>query len=211
MSNTQLLAASSVDIKDLKSKYLELISNGYTENVALKELQFPKPLYLKLLVEDLDFISDVEQARKLRADFWVSKIAGTVEKRDSVAFQQNAISIKEDIDEIEVVPIDNTKPIVIAGKEYFNAAVKIKKTKREVVDSTKIAVAVSDYKQTEVSKEESTETYNKSVKKKINYFEYFWLPILLLLLFLAYKFRRLLPNPYSIISYICRTLKNQIK
>jgi hypothetical protein len=134
-----------------------------------------------------------------------------VEKRDSVAFQQNAISIKEDIDEIEVVPIDNTKPIVIAGKEYFNAAVKIKKTKREVVDSTKIAVAVSDYKQTEVSKEQSTETYDKSVEKKINYFEYFWLPILLLFLFLAYKFRRLLPNPYSIISYICRTLKNRIK
>ena len=134
-----------------------------------------------------------------------------VEKKDSVAFQQNAISIKEDIDEIEVVPIDNTKPIVIGGKEYFNAAVKIKKTKREVVDSTKIAVAVSDYKQTEVSKEQSIETYNKSVEKKINYFEYFWLPILLLLLALAYKLRRLLPNPYSIISYICRTLKNRIK
>jgi hypothetical protein len=134
-----------------------------------------------------------------------------VEKRDSVAFQQNAISIKEDIDEIEVVPIDNTKPIVIAGKEYFNAAVKIKKTKREVLDSTKISVAVSDYKQTEVSKEQSTEDYSKSVEKKINYFEYFWLPILLLLLALAYKLRRLLPNPYSIISYICRTLKNRIK
>ena len=134
-----------------------------------------------------------------------------VEKKDSVAFQQNAISIKEDIDEIEVVPIDNTKPIVIGGKEYFNASVKIKKTKREVVDSTKIAVAVSDYKQTEVSKEQSTETYDKSVEKKINYFEYFWLPILLILLVLVYKLRRLLPNPYSIISYICRTLKNKIK
>jgi hypothetical protein len=31
------------------------------------------------LLEDLDFISDVEQARKLRADFWVSKIATTVD------------------------------------------------------------------------------------------------------------------------------------
>ena len=134
-----------------------------------------------------------------------------VEKKDSVAFQQNAINIKEDIDEIEVVPIDNTKPIVIGGKEYFNASVKIKNTKREVVDSTKIAVAVSDYKQTEVSKEQSIETYDKSVEKKINYFEYFWLPILLLLLALVYKLRRLLPNPYSIISYICRTLKNRIK
>ena len=134
-----------------------------------------------------------------------------VEKKDSVAFQQNAISIKEDIDEIEVVPIDNTKPIVIGGKEYFNAAVKIKNTKREVVDSTKIEVAVSDYKQTEVSKEQSIETYDKSVEKKSNYFVYFWLLLLLFLLVVAYKFRRLLPNPYSIISYICRTLKNRIK
>ena len=134
-----------------------------------------------------------------------------VEKKDSVAFQQNAISIKEDIYEIEVVPIDNTKPIVIGGKEYFNAAVKIKNTKREVVDSTKIEVAVSDYKQTEVSKEQSIETYDKSVEKKSNYFVYFWLLLLLFLLVVAYKFRRLLPNPYSIISYICRTLKNRIK
>ena len=134
-----------------------------------------------------------------------------VEKKDSVAFQQNAISIKEDIDEIEVVPIDNTKPIVFGGKEYFNAAVKIKNTKREVVDSTKIEVAVSDYKQTEVSKEQSIETYDKSVEKKSNYFVYFWLLLLLFLLVVAYKFRRLLPNPYSIISYICRTLKNRIK
>ena len=106
-----------------------------------------------------------------------------VEKKDSVAFQQNAINIKEDIYEIEVVPIDNTKPIVIGGKEYFNAAVKIKNTKREVVDSTKIAVAVSDYKQTEVSKEESKETYEKSVDKKPSALNMAWLlliPIVIL-------------------------------
>jgi len=42
-----------------------------------------------------------------------------VEKKDSVAVQQNAISIKEDIDEIEVVPIDNTKPIVIGWQRVF--------------------------------------------------------------------------------------------
>lgn len=106
-----------------------------------------------------------------------------VETKDSVAVQQNAINIKEDIYEIEVVPIDNTKPIVIGGKEYFNAAVKIKNTKREVVDSTKIAVAVSDYKQTEVSKEESKETYEKSVDKKPSALNMAWLlliPIVIL-------------------------------
>jgi hypothetical protein len=79
MSNTQLYAANSADLKELKSTYLDLISNGYTETVALKQLSFPKALYIKLLVEDLDFIADVEKARKLRADYWVSKIAETVD------------------------------------------------------------------------------------------------------------------------------------
>jgi hypothetical protein len=78
MSNTQIIA-SSVNLKELKAKYLELISNGYTENVALQTLSFPKAIYLKLLIEDLDFIADVEAARKLRADYWVGKIAATVD------------------------------------------------------------------------------------------------------------------------------------
>lgn len=98
-----------------------------------------------------------------------------VEKKDSLAFQQNAISIKEVIDEIEIVPIDTSKPLIIEGKQYFNASVKIKKAKREVVDSTKIAVAVTDYKQTEVSKEETKETYNKSVDKKPSAMNMAWL------------------------------------
>lgn len=98
-----------------------------------------------------------------------------VEKKDSVAVQHNAINIKEDIYEIEVVPIDNMKPIVIGGKEYFNAAVKIKNTKRDVVDTTKTTVAVADYNQTEVSKEESKETYEKSVDKKPSLLNMAWL------------------------------------
>ena len=98
-----------------------------------------------------------------------------VQKKDSVVFQQNAISIKEDINEIEIVPIDSTKPVVIEGREYFNATVKIKKNKREVVDTTKTSVAVIDYKQTEVSKEESKETYEKSLDKKPSALNMVWL------------------------------------
>ena len=98
-----------------------------------------------------------------------------VQKKDSVVFQQNAISIKEDINEIEIVPIDSTKPVVIEGREYFNATVKIKKNKREVVDTTKTSVAVIDYKQTEVSKEESKETYEKSLDKKPSALNMAWL------------------------------------
>ena len=106
-----------------------------------------------------------------------------VQKKDSVVFQQNAISIKEDINEIEIVPIDSTKPVVIEGREYFNATVKIKKNKREIVDTTKTSVAVIDYKQTEVSKEESKETYEKSLDKKPSALNMAWLlliPIVIL-------------------------------
>lgn len=98
-----------------------------------------------------------------------------VQKKDSVVFQQNAISIKEDINEIEIVPIDSTKPVVIEGKEYFNATVKIKKNKREIVDTTKTSVAVIDYKQSEVTKEETKQDYEKSVDKKPSVMNMAWL------------------------------------
>jgi len=98
-----------------------------------------------------------------------------VQKKDSVVFQQNAISIKEDINEIEIVPIDSTKPVVIEGREYFNATVKIKKNKREVVDTTKTNFTVSDYKQSEVKKEETKQDYEKSVDKKPSLLNMAWL------------------------------------
>jgi hypothetical protein len=98
-----------------------------------------------------------------------------IEKKDSSFVQQNAISIKEDIDEIEVVPIDTAKPIIIGGKEYFNATVRIKKTKREIIDTTKTTVVKSEQRQTEVKKDEKRELFVKSVDKKPSYFNLWWL------------------------------------
>ena len=79
MSNT-LTIASSANIKDLKEQYLELISEGYVENVALQKLNFSKGLYLRLMMEDIDFCQKVNEARKLRADFWVSKIVKDIDE-----------------------------------------------------------------------------------------------------------------------------------
>ena len=79
MSNSQIITASSVDLRKLKSDYIDLITNGYSENVALEKLQFNKGLYIKSLVEDRDFVKNLEEARKIRADFWVAKIAQTVD------------------------------------------------------------------------------------------------------------------------------------
>lgn len=80
MSNTYHISTSSTQLKELKSQYLELITEGYVENVALQKLNFPRHLYLRSLMEDFDFNNNVNEARKHRADFWVSKIALDVDK-----------------------------------------------------------------------------------------------------------------------------------
>lgn len=101
-----------------------------------------------------------------------------VEKKDSVSVQQNAISIKESIDEFEIVPIDTAKPLIIEGKKYFNAAIRLKKTNREVVDTTKIVVAKREERTIEVKKEEEKKSVDKKVEKKS--FTFIWLWILLI-------------------------------
>ena len=101
------------------------------------------------------------------------------ERKDSVSVQQNDISIKEYIDELEIVPIDTAKPLVIDGKKYFNATIRIKKTNREVVDATKTVVAKSENKTTEVKKEEKRKEVDKKVEKKS--LNLWWLWILLII------------------------------
>ena len=98
-----------------------------------------------------------------------------VEKKDSVSVQQNAISIKEDIDEIEIVPIDTAKPLVIDGKQYFNATVRLKKTRRHIVDSSKSTVSKSIENKVSVKKDINAKGFEKKVDKKANYFVYLWL------------------------------------
>jgi len=111
-----------------------------------------------------------------------------VEKKDSVSVQQNAISIKEDIDEVEIVPIDTAKPLVIDGKQYFNATVRLKKTRRHVVDTSKVTVSQSSENKISVKKEIKAKGFEKKVDKKANYFVFFWLIFILLVLWLARKY-----------------------
>ena len=98
-----------------------------------------------------------------------------VEKKDSVSVQQNAISIKESIDEFEIVPIDTAKPLVIDGKQYFNAAIRLKKTNRQVVDTTKIVVAKREERTIEVKKEETRKEVDKKVEKTFPTFIWLWI------------------------------------
>ena len=118
-----------------------------------------------------------------------TKIDSTaVEKKDSVSIQQNAISIKEDIDEIEIVPIDTAKPLVIDGKQYFNATVRLKKTRRHILDSSKHTVSKSIEKVVSVKKDIKAKGFEKKVDKKANYFVFLWLLLIPIALWFARKY-----------------------
>lgn len=113
-----------------------------------------------------------------------------VEKKDSVSVQQNAISIKEDVDEIEIVPIDTAKPLVIDGKQYFNATVRLKKTRRHIVDSSKSTISQSSENKISVKKDIKAKGFEKKVDKKANYLFYLWLLLIPISLWLIWRFGR---------------------
>jgi len=118
-----------------------------------------------------------------------TKIDSTaVEKKDSVSVQQNAISIKEDTDEVEIVPIDTAKPLIIDGKQYFNATVRLKKTRRHVVDTSKVTVSKSIEKTVSVKKEVKEKIFDKKVEKKASYFGFLWLILVVIALWFARKY-----------------------
>jgi hypothetical protein len=111
-----------------------------------------------------------------------------VEKKDSVSVQQNAISIKEDIDEIEIVPIDTAKPLVIDGKQYFNATVRLKKTRRHIVDSSKSTISQSSENTVSVKKDIKAKGFEKKVDKKANYFVFLWLLLIPIAIWFGRKY-----------------------
>jgi len=112
----------------------------------------------------------------------------SVERKDSVVVKQNAISIKEDIDEVQITPIDTTKPIIIGETKYFNAIVKLKKTRKSLVDTTKVVTTQSSQKQISLKKDVKQQVFEKKVDKKANYLLYLWLLLIPLVVYLVRKY-----------------------
>jgi hypothetical protein len=112
------------------------------------------------------------------------------------------VTVTEKFFEIQIEPVDVSKPIIVDGVKYENAYLKIKKADKSIVDTTKTVVSEEVEKEVQLEKETEEKKFDKALVKKSSIF---------LILYLAYKLRRLIPNPYSIIRYICQTLKNQIK
>lgn len=109
------------------------------------------------------------------------------EKKDSISLKQNSVVIKENVYEMEIVPIDSAKAIIIDDKEYKNARIKIKKSDKSFVDSTKLIVLESSDKEVELQKKSINKEFEKEVDRKPNYLIWLWLLIILVVIFAVTK------------------------
>lgn len=108
----------------------------------------------------------------------VNKVDSTsVIKEETTIDKSNYINKTTDTDELEIVPIDSTKPIIINDKAYFNAVLRYKKTKLVLVDTSKVKVSKNALKTVVVKKNTNSKTFVKSIDKKSNYI--WWIIIII--------------------------------
>lgn len=112
----------------------------------------------------------------------------SVERKDSLVVRNNSIIITDSSEEIEVKPIDTAKPIIIGETKYFNAIIKVKKTRKSLVDTTKVVTTQSTQKQVSIKKDIKEKGFEKKVDKKANYLFYLWLLLIPLVVYLVRKY-----------------------
>lgn len=128
-------------------------------------------------------------ARKVnvdKVDAVIKTDSTSVTKQEVVTNQDNHVSITTNTDELEIVPIDTSKCIEVDGKKYHNVKLRYIKTKKVLVDTTKIKVSEKASIEVEIKKEGKIRSFKKEVDKKANYTIYFWWLLILLLIVLGF-------------------------
>lgn len=66
-------------VKEIKQQFLELTAAGNTESRILDLLKLTRSEFIRICLDDPEFVKDIEESRKSRAEFWVSKIAEDID------------------------------------------------------------------------------------------------------------------------------------
>lgn len=82
--------------------------------------------------------------------------------------------------EIEFIPVDNTKPIIIEGKSYTNVIIKRVNKKNNVVTIENEKVSQIEQKAVKTKGKQVIEVEQKETQKETNY-NWWWLIILLII------------------------------
>lgn len=146
--------------------------------------------YFIILIVSFFFISCV--TRKVNVTKNQSEIqidSSFTEKKDTSIVRNNAVSVIEKLDEIEIIPIDTTKPIIINDVKYFNATLKLRKYSKSSIDTSKTISSSTSQISGKLIKDIKSKDYVKDVDKKANTKLYlFWLLLIPLVMWLIKKF-----------------------
>jgi len=119
----------------------------------------------------------------------LAKVDSTfVAEKQNIITKENHISIITNSDELEIAPIDSTKPIIIDNKAYFNATLRYKKTKVVLVDTSKTKVEQKASIKVSVKKDIKSNEVKKEVEKGTNVF--FWIGVIIILIVTTYLYIR---------------------
>ena len=88
--------------------------------------------------------------------------------------------------ELEIRPVIDSLPMLVAGVEYKNAILTSKKQRVIVVDTSKLIVSKKVLKTTRVKQAVSSNLKDKVINKQANYFVYLWLLLIPVIVF-AYR------------------------
>jgi hypothetical protein len=86
-------------------------------------------------------------------------------------------------DEIEIIPIDNTKEIIVNGKTYKNVSIKQRKVKNNVITNKVEKVAKKQQNAIKTKSKASIEVKQKETERNSNY----WWLLLLIPIYLLYR------------------------
>jgi uncharacterized protein YcfL len=142
----------------------------------------------KILILLFFVLASCGAARKVKTekvDSVVKTDSTSVNQKETIKTQDNNISIVTDTDELEIIPIDTTKSIEVDGKKYKNVKLRYKKTKKVLLDTTKIKVAEKALIKVNVKKDIEVKSNKKDIDKKANYSIYLWWLLILLFIVLG--------------------------
>jgi hypothetical protein len=92
-------------------------------------------------------------------------------------------------DEIEIIPIDNTKEIIVNGKVFKNVRLKHKKTKNNIVVDNNVKEVKKQQNAIKIKSKASIEVKQKETEKEqFNFLSLWWLYLLIIvIIYIIYK------------------------
>lgn len=73
---------------DFKKEYVIRIASGMTERQILRALNVPWIFFFTMLAEDPQFREDIEEAKKHRAELWISRVIDSVDSEVEIPASQ---------------------------------------------------------------------------------------------------------------------------